>query len=376
MKNRKLLCVGNFDSSTGYAWFLIQRLWCYINTHVLEESGTCMACFPSVSNYPKILEECRMPVDEFDLSFSSLKQSLRSLSYLLRNRINIVYLTDRSTHSWSYLLLHLFGIKIIVHDHSPGYRPPVRGVKRSLKKIINAVGVFSVDAAIGVSPYVCRRLAEVNCLPQKKIHLVTNGIEDSEYYKRYLSEKALENKVTIVTVGRVVEYKGIGFALEVIQDLVTSVPEVDIRYVVVGDGPDLNKYITLAEELGITEKVEFLGKRTDVPKILAQCDIAFHPSKGEAMCLSIVEYMRAALPIVTSTNISVNSILEENLDSLFYKEEDISDASGKIRVLIYKLNKREALGCRARENFLGKYRIEEMVRAFTSVLKRQVSNRF
>lgn len=374
MKNKKILCVGNFDSSTGYAWFLIQRLWCYINTHVLEETGACMACFPSVSNYPKILEECRIPVDEFDLSFNSLKYTLRSLSYLVRNRINVVYLTDRSTHSWSYLLLHLFGIKIIVHDHSPGYRPPVRGVKRSLKKIINAVGVFSVDAAIGVSPYVCRRLAEVNCLPQKKIHLVTNGIEDTECYKRYLSGEASENKVTIVTVGRVVEYKGIGFALEVIRDLVISVPEVDIRYLVVGDGPDLNKYITLAEELGITEKVEFLGKRTDVPKILAQCDIAFHPSKGEAMCLSIVEYMRAALPIVTSTNISVNSILEENLDSLFYKEKDISDASKLIESLIINSDRREALGRKAREGFLSKYLRKQMVVSFVSTMN-EVINR-
>ncbi len=364
--------MGGFDSTTGYAWLLVQRLWCIINTHVVDEPGACLACFPSVRNYPRILEKCNIPIDEFDFSFDGFKQSFCSLLFLIRNNIGVVYLTDKPTVSWSYFLLHLLGIRIIVHDHSPGYKPPTRGVKRIIKIIINALGLFSVDGAIGVSPYVCRRLSEVNCLPKSKIHLVTNGIEKSKYYKRYNLKENPEKKIIIVTVGRVVEYKGIGFALEVIRNLQEKIPEVEIRYIVVGDGPDLDKYKSMSGELGLEKKVEFLGKRDDVPKILSKCDIAFHPSKGEAMCLSIVEYMRAALPVVTSTNISVNSILEEGLDSWFFHEGDVSDASEKIKNLTIDKEKRKRLGVKARENYLRKYQEDQMVKLFITVMKKLV----
>ena len=53
----------------------------------------------------------------------------------------------------------------------------------------------------------------------------------------------------------------------------------------------------LAEELGIRERVEFKGARGDVPEILAQTDVFVLASKTETLPISILEAMRAGLPV-------------------------------------------------------------------------------
>ncbi len=87
------------------------------------------------------------------------------------------------------------------------------------------------------------------------------------------------------------------------------------------------------------------------------------------MCLAIIEYMRSALPVVVSTNLSVNSILEKDEDSLFYSEDRLDDCSLKLRDIICSHFLRERLGLSSRRNYLNKYREVTMVSRFEEALE-------
>src|SRR5690625_4897313 len=110
------------------------------------------------------------------------------------------------TASFRYLLFRLAGVKkIIVHDHTPGVRTRPRRLKRWYKTVLNRMPLLSCTACFAVSPYVAERLHVVNCVPQKKIHCVTNGIRVGAP----LPPRTEKHTLTIVTVARANYYKGI-----------------------------------------------------------------------------------------------------------------------------------------------------------------------
>ncbi|PTB98251.1 hypothetical protein C9993_08405, partial [Marinobacter sp. Z-F4-2] len=274
-----VLAVGNFDSNTGYAWKLMERLWCELSDYFKAKNYQTYVVFPTVSKVAKCLTEHDCIVDQEDFTSKSFGAVLRQAKYLRKNAIKIIYLTDQETYSFRYLVFRLCGVrKIIVHDHTPGVRTRPHFVKVLIKSISNRIPFYSCSACFAVSPYVRQRLIDVNCVPADKVHCVTNGIEVVDLK---LPEKPDDNLVRIVTVGRASYYKGIDFALRVISALVFEKGYDNIRYALFGDGPDLEAFESLAAELKIEPYVEFKGQVNSVAEELARCDIAFHPSKGE-----------------------------------------------------------------------------------------------
>lgn len=379
-RNAIVLCVGNFDSATGYAWLLIEKLWTIAAVIGRELSIDTIACYPSITEVNPILKDAGIIVYKHRFTVTGLIGCFGSFKFIRNNHVNYLYLSDRPTICWCYPIYHMAGVhKIIIHDHTPGYRAPATGLKKLIKGAINRMPWISADYVIGVSPYVCERLEKVNCVPGDKIKCVTNGISDSRYIKDYTTTRIVSelvdgtevksDVVKIVTVARVNRYKGIDFAIRVIHQLISRYNIVDIQYDIIGDGPDIEEFKNLAKFLKVSKFVKFLGKRTDVEVLLPGYDIALHPSRGEAMCLAIIEYMRSALPVVVSTNSSVSSILEKDEDSLFYTEDRLEDCSLKLRGIICSHSLRKRLGLSARRNYLNRYREVTMVSRFEEVLK-------
>jgi len=337
-----VLAVGNFDSNTGYAWRLMERLWCELSDFYEHRNYQTYVVFPSVSEIPECLIEHSCIVEQEDFTSRSFRSVMHQASYIRRNSIKAVYLTDQETKSFRFLIYRLCGVReIIVHDHTPGVRTRPGAIKRVLKMMANRLPFFSCTACFAVSPYVKQRLIEVNGVPSSKVYCVTNGIDVSGL-KRSAREEG--DVVRIVTVARASYYKGIDFALRVIRFLVFERGCRNIRYELFGDGPDLDTFKKLAAELEIEPYVEFCGAVNNVAERLAACDIAFHPSKGEAMSLAILEYMRAGLPVVASNNPSVCSTLKHSHDSFIYQEGDVESAVNALFGLINSSVRRNELG--------------------------------
>lgn len=100
----------------------------------------------------------------------------------------------------------------------------------------------------------------------------------------------------ILTVARLAPVKNIANALRALAKL-TDRPW---RYVVAGGGEEEGNLKRLAAELGITERVTFLGQVADVTPLLTEAHIFLLPSRWEGFGLAAVEGMNAALPIVAS----------------------------------------------------------------------------
>ena len=85
----------------------------------------------------------------------------------------------------------------------------------------------------------------------------------------------------------------------------------DARFLIVGDGPRREALEHLSVELKIADAVQFLGSRSDIPDLLAACDLFALTSLNEANPVSILESLACEVPVVAP---AVGSLHETVID--------------------------------------------------------------
>lgn len=129
----------------------------------------------------------------------------------------------------------------------------------------------------------------------------------------------------------------------------------------VGDGPQLPEVQALAQELGVTDRVEFLGSRSDVPELLAQADVFALMSNYEGFPMSTLEAMRAALPVVVSDVGGAGEAVMPGVTGFTVPKGDVTALARVLRVLVDDPARRVAMGEAGRARFLSRYRLDTML---------------
>ncbi|HUP39256.1 MAG TPA: glycosyltransferase [Vicinamibacterales bacterium] len=110
---------------------------------------------------------------------------------------------------------------------------------------------------------------------------------------------------------------------------------------------------TQAAALGIADRVEFLGDRSDVPSLLASADIYCQPNiKPDAFGLSVIEAMVAGLPVVTSSIGGAKEIVDETCGVLV-APRDAAALASQLSALLDNRAHRERLGSHGPERARG-----------------------
>ena len=127
----------------------------------------------------------------------------------------------------------------------------------------------------------------------------------------------------------------------------------------VGDGPLFEQARALAEALGLSERVQFLGSRDDVPSILARAQLFVLISNWEGLPLSILEAMRAGLPVVAS---DVNGVGESVNDAVgrLVPRGNVDYLAFTLREVLTRPDLRVSLGREARRRFLADFSFDSM----------------
>ncbi|MCS6923443.1 MAG: glycosyltransferase [Fimbriimonadales bacterium] len=120
----------------------------------------------------------------------------------------------------------------------------------------------------------------------------------------------------------------------------------------------------LASDLGITDRVRFLGTRTDVPAILNASDIFVLASHYEGNPLSVMEAMAAGLPPVCTAVGGVPELIQHERTGLLVPPEDEVALAEALDRLIADAPLRRQLGAAAREYACAHFDVKTMVRAY------------
>jgi glycosyltransferase involved in cell wall biosynthesis len=261
--------------------------------------------------------------------------------------------------------------RIVIHDHTPGDRPRLRGISAAIKDGVHRLGIFSASTYVAVSDYIHERLRSNARVAATRCTVVTNGIrmfacDESRKAGVRRNLGIPDDAVLIVLVSRATYYKGLDFAVKCVADLFRGDEPLRTKVFAVhcGDGPDLEAFRQLTEDLSLSGNFRFLGRRDDVRDILCAADVAFHPSHGEAMSIAVLEFMAAGLAVLTSDLPSVCAAIQPGQTGLTYRHDDLADAADALGMLVRRADIRRSLGTAARSACSQRFSLETMNRTF------------
>ncbi len=140
----------------------------------------------------------------------------------------------------------------------------------------------------------------------RSVEVIPNAVETTRFSHSFTKEertqKAVElgkreGEVWLVTTSRLVPKNAVDTVIRAMPHMPSQV-----RFVVGGIGPEEHALRALAKELGVEERVLFLGhiEQKDLPLVLSVCDIFTRPSRSEGLGISFIEAMAVGLPVVAT----------------------------------------------------------------------------
>lgn len=128
----------------------------------------------------------------------------------------------------------------------------------------------------------------------------------------------------------------------------------------VGSGPSLQSCKQLAKDLGVWERVSFLGDRRDVPKLLAESQAFILSTHYEGLPISILEAMRAGLPIIGSSVNGIPEEVEHQSTGLLIPPRNVELLAQAIQILSDSPELRLSMGKASRKKFESQFTISHM----------------
>ncbi len=154
-----------------------------------------------------------------------------------------------------------------------------------------------VGRYIAVSQHVAQHLRQKLHWPVHKIQVIHNSTASLNHCADEAKDAMLIEQAdtpVVLTVARLDEQKGHQYLLAA----AAHVPQA--QFVLAGDGPLRASLEAQARSLGLEQRVKFLGYRSDIPDLLAGCNVFVLPSLYEGLPLSILEAMSAGKPVIAT----------------------------------------------------------------------------
>ena len=181
---------------------------------------------------------------------------------------------------------------------------------------------------------------------EKTVYIPGVGL-DTERFGTYnmREEKRLELGIpsdakVLLTVGELNANKNQSVVIRAMAKL----DDESLHYVLCGQGENERVLRLLAEELGVAERVHFLGFRKDVPEIDTAADIYLCPSFREGLNVSIMEAMASGLPVICSDIRGNRDLIEQEKGGLRCRPDDVDGFAQAIEALIESPEQRDDLG--------------------------------
>ncbi len=217
------------------------------------------------------------------------------------------------------------------------------------------------DACIAISDAIRKFAIEVEKCPPEKVYTVKYGIEHTSLPQSYfeaaraalLAELGLSDDAQILGMAcRLVEQKGIRYALEALQKIHKAYP--DAHLVIAGNGDLMHELVHLVAELYITDNVHFLGWRNDIPQLMAAFDIFVMPSLWEGFGLVALEAMSKRRPVIATNVTALPEVVAHEQTGLLVPPKNSEALADAMQSLLADRSLRAHMG------LVGEDRVEQL----------------
>ncbi len=246
------------------------------------------------------------------------------------------------------------GIPCVFTVHGWAFNPSEPWPKRWLYRTIERCMAPLASRIVCVSDDSRKRGIAAGIAPHRLV-TIHNGIPDIEVTLR--AQPGRRGPLRVITVARFAppkDYRTILLALQ-------GMPEVLLDCV--GNGPLLPEMRALAREIGMADRVRFLGHRDDVPRLLAGAHVFVLSSRSEGFPLATLEAMRAGLPVIVTEVGGAPEAVVPGITGYTVPPGDPEALRLRLRQLAADPGLRAALGAAGRKRYEEQFSFERMYEA-------------
>ena len=216
-----------------------------------------------------------------------------------------------------------------------------------------------VGRYVGVSRDVATELVERFHWPAAKVEVVYNAVCIDRFGAAPSPALRQELKLgrglpVVLTCARLDPQKGHPTLLRAAAKLPGA------AFVFAGEGPERGGLEDLAAELGVADRIFFLGYRSDIPELLAACDVFALPSLYEGSSLAVLEAMAAGRAVVSSKIGGTDELIEDGENGILLTPGDDEGLAAALGRLLGDEDLRRRLGAAARRRVEADFTPEAM----------------
>jgi glycosyltransferase involved in cell wall biosynthesis len=175
---------------------------------------------------------------------------------------------------------------------------------------------------ISISSEIRKSIADFYKLDLKNIELINNGI-DTQYYVSNKNAKNEDDIVQLCCVARFSHQKNHEFLIKSFSEIVKDESEKKFILKLAGEGDLIYLIKDLVKELGIENRVEFLGNQNDVLNILQKSNVFILSSNYEGLPLSVLEAMSTGLPIIATNVGGLSDLITNGKEGYLVPSNDV-----------------------------------------------------
>jgi glycosyltransferase involved in cell wall biosynthesis len=215
------------------------------------------------------------------------------------------------------------------------------------------------DRVVAVSAEMKRVLERSHGFPDARVAIIHNGIPLPAAAPRGTLRSA---RLHIGSVGRLEPVKRFDLFLAVAARIRTEIN--DVRFSILGDGPQRKELVARARALKLDDCIEFRPASPDPVQYYRSLDLYLNTSLHEGLPLSILEAMACATPVVAPRVGGIPEIVSDGAEGLLVESSDPQDFTRSCLSVLTNSWLRSAMGERARRTVAAHFRDTQMAEAY------------
>jgi glycosyltransferase involved in cell wall biosynthesis len=259
-------------------------------------------------------------------------------------------------------------IPALLTAHGWNFTPGIPPIPAMMYRQIERAAGPLASRIITVSEFDRQLALEARLASDDRIVTVHNGIPDIPPHRRAQPDRT---PVRLMMVARFERQKDHPTLLRALARLQNQPWELDL----VGDGPLKGQMESLAASLGIHSRVRFLGQRMDVDQLLAGAQISVLATNWEGFPLSILEAMRAGLPVLATSVAGIGEAVSDGETGYLVSRGDVDLLRERLERLLTDPQLRLRLGHGGRSRYERHFTLDHFVARTLAVYQDAVSER-
>ena len=286
----------------------------------------------------KVLRLPGVPIGIYDYRLTGI-YPLKAINIIKKWNLDVIHCqTEFGVGTFARIIAKQLSIPL-VHTYHTMYEDYIHYItkgyfNRTGKKIVEYLTLFYCDKTateLVVPTKKAYELFKEKYKVDRNVYIVPTGIEVEKFYlennkglnivKKRESLGIKREDFVILFVGRIASEKNVELLLTSMRYIVNNCPKA--KLLIVGDGPDLNKYKNYVKKQGLEENIIFTGKVPwdSIAEYYLISDVFTTASRTETQGLTVIEAMAASLPVVCIDDESFTNTVIDNLNGKIFKNK-------------------------------------------------------